>query len=488
MRARWWGVLGLFLAGCPPEPECDVNEAPRCEGDAVVTCEEGRILRVSCVPNECIPETASCNVCGDGVVGFLEECDDGCLRGTPNVCEAEDNATVKGDTCEADCTEKRCDNGILDFGEFTECYATEITFPAGLGTSAVALADFDQDGRLDLLVGNADASDIDPDGTPLPDVQILRNAPNGSFPVLANLPLGSFANNLFDVRSVAAAQLNDDGIPDVVAVSLLGRIAFYLSQGAPGAYDEPIIAQTGQNEQNTSSDPISLEVGDLDGDGRDDVAYANTEAFLDSVGIFFQAQGFVVEVREFADFPRDIELGDMNGDGALDIVVAEFNSRRIRILENDGLGNFTPNVSAPLGGQGGLTRLALADLDGDGQLDVVAIQDNVVKFLKNDGSGQLTEDVSLEISLQVDEVAVTDLEPDGDADIALLNTNEDDARVDNIFLFITSNGIPAFDRGFDIQGTIQAEFTIGDLNGDVLPEMIIPAARSGSVSVIFSAF
>ena len=128
--------------------------------------------------------------------------------------------------------------------------------------------------------------------------------------------------------------------------------------------------------------PFSLAVGDVNGDGKPDLAVANGSSNTASILLNTTAPGattpsFAAKV-DFATglFPFSLALADINGDGTLDLVAADGNSgtNTVSIL----LGTTTPGattpsfatkVDVPAGGQP--EAVLLADLDGDGRLDLV---------------------------------------------------------------------------------------------------------------------
>lgn len=270
------------------------------------------------------------------------------------------------------------------------------------------LADFDGDGRLDLAVGAATG------------LQVLRNVGAGQFGRPTAYQPGSSYGRL------VVAELNGDGDPDLL-LALAGEDAVGVYLGGPGMTFEDVEVAVGDV-------PRGLDVADLDQDGDLDFAVANVDSdtvslrFNDGTGTF--DDGAEVAVRPA---PQDVVLRDVEGDGLIDLVVgsngdplaevatlavlrgsgpAEFTEIRtyetLRYINdvqaadlnadgyldfavgtgNNGAFGFGPQVAgylsvldgrpgaAPQGvlSQAGTAALdvAIADLDGDGALDVVS--------------------------------------------------------------------------------------------------------------------
>ena len=246
---------------------------------------------------------------------------------------------------------------------------------AGLGSGiegrrAVALGDFDGDGDLDVvLVG---------------DGQDHLYLNSGAGLTWTQRPLGAAGGRGL---SVTVADLDADrDLEIVVAERGPGRIIVYQNDGKANF---SVSQQLGEGQ----SDPTGVVLGDLDGDRRPDIVAVNWERvhriYLN------RAEGGFAESKSFgtgAQQAWSVALGDMDGDGDLDAVVGatslvwwdeDFNrdgtpdrfgnearDAPSRVFLNDGKGNLTPGPAFGTGHDD--TRpIALGDVDGDGDLDIV---------------------------------------------------------------------------------------------------------------------
>ena len=238
----------------------------------------------------------------------------------------------------------------------------------------VAAADLDVDGHTDLLV--ADLGVVAPGDDEKGSVVWLRRQPDGSFQAV------TLADRLPRVADVEAADFDQDGDLDLVVAAFGWRWigGIYLLENRTTDWRRPSFVR---RELDSRTGAIHVPVADLNGDGRPDFValisqqHETVVAFLgDGRGGFrretvdaAQHPGWGSSGLSLVDFDRDGDLDALvtNGDMLDDFVLKPYHG--IRWLENRGSFPWVPH---PIAGLPGVERARAADLDGDGDLDVVA--------------------------------------------------------------------------------------------------------------------
>ncbi len=306
---------------------------------------------------------------------------------------------------------------------FRELAGAVDTAVGGEDYSDLAFADLDGDGDTDAYrvtrnTGRAQVLLGDGAGK-------LTFAPGGG--VLSRTPW-----------AVALADLDLDGDVDAVAddttgfsVGLTDGLRIHVNGGGASfaTLQVPLPAES-------AGGGGDIEIGDVDADGLPDVV-VTTGTFprlvLNGPGLAFaHAPGAIPS----DGLGHEIELGDLNGDGALDLAFATDDvfspgDQGLDFLyRGDGLGSFAFAVVLP-GGERGTSALELGDLDGDADLDaVVAYGDKPPErtgqtLLRNDGgfSFKVVPDAFESVSRDCGAMALGDVDGDGDADLVLAQTD-----------------------------------------------------------------
>jgi hypothetical protein len=233
---------------------------------------------------------------------------------------------------------------------------------AGDGAWYVAIGDLDRDRNADLAVSNLFAN----------TVSILLGDGTGGFTAAPTVPVGTFP------YGIAIADFNRDRNADLAVANQFGQsVSIVLGDGTGGfspAAGSPITGVSG---------PSWVASADLNGDGRADLAVANqgsdTVSVLlgDGSGQFSAAAGSPVLVANCfrpggACGPTGLVIGDMNGDGKLDLATSNAFSDNISALLGDGAGGFAAAPGSPFAVGDLPFSLALARLNRDGRRDIAA--------------------------------------------------------------------------------------------------------------------
>jgi FG-GAP-like repeat len=238
----------------------------------------------------------------------------------------------------------------------------------------VQAVDLDRDGRLDLLV--ADLGDVQPTDELHATLTWLRRLPDGTFKPIV------LASGLPRVADVEAADFDGDGRLDLIVAAFGWRKAggIFLFQNRTTDWAKPVFVKKVIDDR---SGAIHVPVADLNGDGRPDFVALLAQHYEAVVAFLNDGQGgFRQEMIDKAPHPAwgssGIQLVDLDGDGDIDVLVTngdmldDFQLKpyhSVRWLENEGSYPFVPHDLAHMFG---VMRAQAADLDGDGDLDIVA--------------------------------------------------------------------------------------------------------------------
>jgi hypothetical protein len=213
------------------------------------------------------------------------------------------------------------------------------------------------------------------------------------------------------------------------------------------------------------ANPAAVVIADLDGNGRLDLAAANSGA--GSVSVFLNGQGSIHGRRDYETgfVPRSLASGDLNGDGKQDLATANFDLDSVSVLLNRGDGTFAAAVDYPAGTFP--VSIALGDLNGDGKQDLVTANSgsDTVSVLLNAGDGTYSPSMAYATAKGPLAVALGDLTGDGKADLALVASK--DADEDYLLSVLANRGDGTFSPRHDYAtGYGPRALAIADLDAD----------------------
>jgi hypothetical protein len=364
--------------------------------------------------------------------------------------------------------------------------------------SSVAVADFNGDGKPDLAIANDYNSHA---GTPSVSVLLNTTAPGASTPSFAAPQ--AFPSGAGNARFVAVGDFNGDGKPDLVVINDLdATVSVLLNTTAPGASVPSFAAFQSFATGNT---PRSVAVADLNGDGKPDLAVANYNASSVSVLLNTTAPGAgTVSFSAQQAFgtgsgPRSVAVADLNGDGRPDLVVANAAGNSVSVLLNTTApGASTPSFATQhaFATGNGPRSVAVADLNGDGKPDLAVANyfSNTASVLLNTtapgASGpSFAAQQTFATGYHPVSVAVADVNGDGKPDLAAVNLSYTTQGL-SVLLNTTPAGatLPSFASQLTFQSFLSPRFmTVGDFNGDGKPDVVVAsgatAGGSNAVSV-----
>ncbi len=331
--------------------------------------------------------------------------------------------------------------------------------PASQYVNAVAAADVNQDGRVDLLTGN---------GSQL-SVSVRLNTGAGTFAAATEYATTAAA------QSVITVDVNADGRLDLVVPTTTNgfdssvNLLLNLGSGTFGA--------AGRHLAGTF--PKAVAVADLDGDGAPDLAVANKDSQTVSL-LFNLGGGRFSGVPTYATGanPQSVVVADLNADGRLDLAVANTGSNTISVFLNQGGGTLAPQVTYSTGA--GPKSLVAADLNGDGRPDLTYVNtgSTTLGLMFNTGAG--TFGAAATMAAGALPLAVTAVDLNGDAHVDLLATTYDNTL--GVFLNTGAGSFgPRVPYALGVNA-FGAAITTGDFNADTRPDVAVQTTVTGPAS------
>jgi len=355
---------------------------------------------------------------------------------------------------------------------------TELTGNNGNDINAIASADLDGDGKPDLV-----ATDHYKDA-----VLIFKNTGSKAAPFSSNanlvLPAGDATYGL------SVADFNNDGKPDIAVVSENSDRAFIFKNTSTNG----TISFATLLEFKTGYEPFKICSGDLDNDGRPDLAVLSRFTYNVSILRNISENGNIdfAGRLDFGYAGNDITMGDIDADGWQDLTISPQGSGMVTVLRNistNGGINFMVNeFKLTTTGHNGIT---IGDLDGDQKPDVAAITgSNIFSVIRNTstpGSVSFSPPQTYLIGKNTSSTAIslTDLEGDGKPDVVIANSNSDSLSV---YRNLSSQSSIGFAPPVTyLTGSSPYGLAMADYDNDGKPDIAVAnngGTKSGSISLL----
>jgi hypothetical protein len=387
------------------------------------------------------------------------------------------NGDGKLDVATADnAPESQCGNNgavsvLLGNGDGT--FQAHVDYCVGFEPNSIAVGDFNKDGSLDLAVTNFG------NGT----ISVLLNKGNGTFQAAANYATGIAGN------SIVSADFNNDGNLDLALLDNCGNtlsacISVLLGKG-DGTFSAPLNtnASFGNNCDFLYLSASFLAAGDLNHDGNLDVAAINP-CLIGEAAIFlgngtgtFQADGDYTT----GEGPVAVTLDDLNGNGNLDLITANEFDGTVSVLLGNVDGTFQPRVDYG----SGTISVVTADFNGDGKTDIASgffgTSGVFVAILLGNGDGTFVARADYPAPPgSTPPVALGDFNGDGVADVV----TADGSATNNVNVFLNSGKGTLEPYSQYATGSDPVGVAVGDFNADGKLDIVTANEMGSTISLL----
>lgn len=317
-------------------------------------------------------------------------------------------------------------------GQVNPTFTKDTLATGETGASDLFAIDIDHDGDIDILVASADDDEI----------TLYENDGNVNDPIDPQFTARVLSTSENNISAVTAADIDGDGDYDIFSSSRNDNTVTLIKNESihrNAAFADSVTIS------NVTDGAYSVATGDIDGDGRVDIAVSSV---FDGTIRWFRNNGeavnptFTTNTVGASNGPREIYLADIDGDGDLDIAAAVAVANTVGWWRNNGGGN-TWTFVAVNGASTAVQSVFAADVDGDGDIDLLSASsgDDTIRWFENDGAAAptfTTHVISgpLNNSPVDGAFSITAADVDGDGDLDVIVASYDDNRIawyENLF-------------------------------------------------------
>lgn len=265
---------------------------------------------------------------------------------------------------------------LLNRGDGT--FAPKVDYPNTVAGRAIAVADFNHDGRPDIAIAGS-------------RVGVMLNNGDGTFG--SAVQYGNYA--FFGYFTIIAADFTGDGLADIAVVSNLFIPEYYaqgtitiLGNNGDGLFGSvTAFANRPPGDSSTGYAANSIAAADFNGDGRIDVAENSVgyQVGSEQTMVFLNRGLFAAAGPGQPSIGGSMAAADFNGDGKVDLAVCQSHGDVLTVALNKGNGEFLPpsQFSIPYADLRSPNPIVVADFNGDGRPDLAVVSLDVVSVLLN---------------------------------------------------------------------------------------------------------
>ena len=360
----------------------------------------------------------------------------------------------------------------------SDTFRTKVSLTSGssANTRFVTLADMNNDGKPDLLVANSDNT-----------ISVFPNTITSTTAVASfgsAVTLGTSSGSVSS--SLAVGDFDGDGFLDIAAVfSGTSSVSAYRNTTGTAGNTPSFAAAVATT---TAATPVGVSIADVDMNGKPDIVVvsslaSNNVSIISGIGLSLGLLVFLpAQTLSAGTNPSAVALGDLDRDGKLDIAIANKGSNNVSVFHNTNalLGTISFGTPFTLTAGTSPTSVAISDLDGDNWLDIVAANSgngHVSAFRSTSTTGTISFTSSTDLSAGSSSgpiaVAVGDTDGDGKPDLMTANySNSTVALLRNA----SSVGSLSFVTSTDVSNasvTSPYSIAVGDINADSKPDFVV---------------